>query len=83
MSVGKQGEPASQDLLFRAPAEKCPFCPSAATASHPSPLAAPFVQAAFSALVSHPAGVVQAGCKRRVSRDRSRQKRGPPARFLS
>ncbi|RXH57349.1 hypothetical protein GRAN_0659 [Granulicella sibirica] len=33
----------------------------------------------FASLMTHPAGVAQTESKWRISRDRSRQKRGPPS----
>jgi hypothetical protein len=63
---------------FTAPAEKCPYCPSALVATHSELLALPVASAVFASLVSHPAGVAQTELMWRISRDRSRQKRGPP-----
>jgi len=40
-------------------------------------------QAVFAGIVAHPAVAPQTESKRRVSADRSRQKRGPPASFLA
>ena len=68
---------------FRAPLEKCPFCPPAVTTSHPNPLAVPLAQAGFAPEGSRTAGVRPSGYKRRISRDRSQPKRGPPAYLLS
>jgi hypothetical protein len=63
---------------FTAPAEKCPYCPSALVATHSELLALPVADAVLALLVSHPAGVVQTEAMWRISHDRSRQKRGPP-----
>ncbi len=64
-------------------AEKCP-CPPAVVASvHSNTLASPVAERLFPAGVSHPSSVAQTESLRRVARDRSRQKRGPPARLLS
>jgi hypothetical protein len=63
---------------FTAPAEKCPLCPFALVATHSELLALPVADAVFASLVSHPAGVAQTEPMWRISRDRSRQKRGPP-----
>lgn len=69
----------SQDTQFKAPAEKCPFCPSSVAPAHPNLLVEPSLAAAiFGDLVSHPAGFAQTEAKRRISRDRANQKRGPP-----
>src|ERR1700761_2494033 len=68
---------------FFAPVDKCPCCPAALRGiDHrvnfvPSP-----TQTVYAELIRHPAGVVQTECKLRISRDRARGKRGPPAFFL-
>jgi hypothetical protein len=57
--------------------EQCPYCPAIMTATHANVFAAPSAQAIFASLVSQPAGIAQTESKRRISEDRSRQKRGP------
>lgn len=81
--AGERGESATQTPLFRAAVEKCPFCPAALTAAHAGSSAVPAAPKVFAESVSHPTGVVQTECKRRISQDRSRQKRGPPGLSLS
>jgi len=78
MSMSERSQLASHDPQFRAPVEKCPYCPAAVVASHSNPLAAPTSQAIFAEIVSHPALAAQTESKWRIARDRSRQKRGPP-----
>jgi hypothetical protein len=63
---------------FSTPAEHCPYYPSVLTATHTNLLVISTADAIFASLVSHPAGVAQTESMRRISRDRSRQKRGPP-----
>jgi hypothetical protein len=63
---------------FGAPAEKCPYCPSALAATHKELLALPIGDAVFASLIGHPSGVAETESMRRISPDRSRQKRGPP-----
>jgi hypothetical protein len=63
---------------FGAPAEKCPYFPSASVAPHNELLTPPIRVAVFASLAVHPSGVAQTESMRRISRDRSRQKRGPP-----
>ena len=64
---------------WEAPRERCPFCPAAVISGHRhETLAGPPLQAFFEPGYSHPSGAVQTECKRRISLDRSRQKRGPP-----
>jgi hypothetical protein len=63
-----------------APLEKCPYCPSMLTAQHSHDmLFVSSAQAVFASFGNPAAAVAQTESKRRISRDRSRQKRGPPA----
>ena len=80
MSMNGSGElVVIHDSQFKAPAEKCPYCPSSVAPAQPNPLAAPQAAAAiYGSLVSHPTGFAQIEAKRRISRDRSNGKRGPP-----
>ena len=59
--------------------EHCPFRPAALLASHTSPLAPRATQARLAAFFSLSFGVAQTESRWRIARDRSRQKRGPPA----
>jgi hypothetical protein len=69
---------------FSAPLEKCPYCPGTVTSSHGRDmLNGPLAQVLLVSFSSPAAVVAQTESKRRISRDRSRQKRGPPAMFLS
>ncbi|WP_263366573.1 hypothetical protein [Edaphobacter bradus] len=79
MSTGERSTLASHDPQFRAPAEKCPYFPQALAAAHTNLYTAPTADVISAGLVSHPAGVAQTESKWRISRDRSRQKRGPPS----
>ena len=83
MSMDERGKlVVSHDPQFQAPAEKCPYCPSSVAPAQPNPLAAPMTAAAiFGDLVSHPTGFAQTEAKRRISRDRSNGKRGPPTQI--
>ena len=78
MSMAERATVSQRDMRISAPAEKCPYCPQLVTASHADPFMEPPVDAIFASLVSHPSGDVQMESMRRISRDRSRQKRGPP-----
>ena len=64
--------------LLSAPAKKCPYFPTALVAAHNDLLTPPTGDALFASLVAHPSGVAQAESIRRISPDRSHQKRGPP-----
>ena len=81
MSLDKRGKlVVSHDSQFKAPAEKCPHCPSSIAPAQPNPLAEPTLTAAiFGDLLSHPTGFAQTEARRRISRERSNQKRGPPS----
>jgi len=67
---------------FRAPADHCPYSPAVTTAIRSSWSVLPREGSIYAGLVSHPAVVAQTQSMWRISRDRSRQKRGPPAVFL-
>lgn len=73
---------ASSDPHMQAPQEKCPYYPASVVALHGNALAPPVAQAVFAGLIAHPAVAAQTESKLRISRSRSRQKRGPPALFL-
>jgi hypothetical protein len=80
MSAAKRQALEGSDARLRwtAPMEECPCCPAGVVATHPSVFAVIPARGAFVGIVSEPAKAVQAECKRRIARDRSRQKRGPP-----
>jgi hypothetical protein len=62
------------------PMQKCPYCPGTVTAAHGQDLIyVSSAQAVFAHLDTPAAVVAQTESKRRISRDRSRQKRGPPS----
>lgn len=79
MSMAERADAAPKGSQFRAPVERCPFCLNALPATHPDGLSPGVSASVFAALVSHPAGMAQTESKWRISRDRSRQKRGPPS----
>ena len=68
---------------FRAPAPRCPYQRQVVRAVQQGRLAVPMSHAVYAALVSHPTGLVQTQSRWRVSRERARQKRGPPVELLS
>src|SRR5260370_206774 len=59
--------------------EKWPYWPGAVMTTHPDVMSLAASSGVFAALVSHSAGIAQTESKWRISRDRSRQKRGPPS----
>jgi hypothetical protein len=80
--IAERSKFASHDLQFRAPAEKCPYCPAAIVAAvHGKTFIAPPSQAIFAGLFAHPAVAAQTESKLRISLNRSRQKRGPPSLY--
>ncbi len=76
--IPERGQLTGRPAQVSAPADKCPYCPSGPVATHNELLAAPIGNAVFASLVGHSSGVAQTESMRRISRDRSRQKRGPP-----
>ena len=70
---------AAGTVQWSAPVERCPYYPRVTTSNHLNVLGAGAGARAFDALLSHSAGVAQTESKWRSARDRSRQKRGPPA----
>lgn len=73
---------ASAETQMRAKAEKCPMYPLASVAVPHDLATPPSSRTIVASLVSHPTGTAQTESKWRVSRYRSRQKRGPPASFF-
>lgn len=68
---------------FQAPDEKCPYREAMiAQVIHGKKLLPSAGQAIFAGLASHTAIAAQTESKLRISYNRSRQKRGPPALFL-
>jgi hypothetical protein len=78
LSAMEMSESSSAGLKLKAPMERCPYAPASVASVHPD-LFVPAISAAiYASVVSHPSGVAQTESKRRISSDRSRQKRGPP-----
>jgi hypothetical protein len=68
---------------FTVVSEKCPCAPTIPTTAHSDTFNRNFHDFLLFRSVAHPNGRAQTEAKRRISFDRSRQKRGPPAPFLS
>jgi hypothetical protein len=79
----EQDRQSSHSPQLQGPIERCPYCPGPVVAVHPNPLATPTSDALFSSMAVHPSGIAQTESKRRIARDRSRQKRGPPSILVS
>lgn len=82
--MGEEGalQLAQTKPYFTAPVEKCPYYPKMVTVLRSDLYTAPTAGAVFASWIGHPAGTAQTDAKRRISRDRSRLKRGPPTPFL-
>jgi hypothetical protein len=61
-----------------APPEKCPYCPSSMATNGHAPLAFAAASSVLGTTDTLTAVLAQTESKWRISRDRSRQKRGPP-----
>jgi hypothetical protein len=59
--------------------DHCPYFPGVTTAVQAGWTTLPVEGSIYAGLVSHPAVVAQTQSMWRISRDRSRQKRGPPS----
>lgn len=64
---------------FLSQPERCPYLPCITSSVRSNWATPPLNEMIFAGLVSHPAAIAQTQSKWRISRDRSRQKRGPPA----
>src|SRR6266446_6667578 len=82
MSMAEREKASPRDLQISAPTEKCPYCPQAIANVHLSLLANLSRVMHMAPWTSHPAGIAQTESRRRISQDRSRQKRGPPPAVL-
>jgi hypothetical protein len=82
-AVAQQSSSTSSKVKTAAVRERCPYNPSSSAAVNLVFFADPIQQAIFAGIVSHPACHAQTEACFRISFDRSRQKRGPPALILS
>ncbi len=82
MSIAELSQLTQPGPAFSPIPETCPYCPGSIAPTYTDVLAVSVAEATFASLVNHPSGVAQTESKRRISRDRSRQKRGPPATNL-
>ncbi|WP_263372539.1 hypothetical protein [Granulicella cerasi] len=79
MNMAGGSDSSSSQPHFSAPVEKCPYAPMMHVADH-QPMMLPMTYVAFRApsLERQPDIVRQAESAMRISRERSRHKRGPP-----
>jgi hypothetical protein len=69
---------ATQDVRATAPVERCPFQQKSLGVAHHDLSTSAVAATNTIALIQEPTAPSQAECLRRISFDRSRQKRGPP-----
>lgn len=81
-SLAALSQATSSTPGFRAPADRCPYFPGMTVAVRSIWSGLPIEGSIYAGLVSHPAVVAQTQSMWRISRDRSRQKRGPPTLSL-
>jgi hypothetical protein len=79
MSADEGATLSSDTQAFDAPPQQCPYYPASIAIVHGDLFALPAAQAVYAGLITHPAVVAQTESKLRISRTRSRQKRGPPS----
>ena len=79
MAAANTGESSQHSHTLTTIPEKCPYAPGLLAATHPDVLSVPSNHVLIAAVISQTSGVAQTESKWRISRDRSRQKRGPPS----
>ncbi len=80
LSAAVQG---GNEPTFSTPFEKCPYTPSSPTAPHNDTFQPSLRELISAETFVHSAEHPRTESKQRIIFDRSRQKRGPPTRFLS
>ncbi|MDE1161837.1 MAG: hypothetical protein PW792_07805 [Acidobacteriaceae bacterium] len=84
MSMAERSQMLSNKPQFSALQGKCPYCPANIVIGHqPSVLATLSAQPVFLRFISRDEVIAHAESNRRISRERSRYKRGPPSSLLS
>ena len=76
--AGEQDSVASKAVRFKMPLERCPYRQRSLAAVHLQTFAPGAILANRKYVLRVPSAAAQAECLRRISFDRSRQKRGPP-----
>lgn len=79
MSAEESTKLSPDTQAFSAPPEQCPYYPASIVVVHSEVFTLPAAQAVYAELIVHPAVIAQTESKLRISRARSRQKRGPPS----
>ena len=83
MGTMRMGAEASSQPAFSTPKEICPYAPTLPPALRHESFGSPTLTASFDELQTYDAVIAQTESKLRISRSRSRQKRGPPTIVLS
>jgi hypothetical protein len=78
MSMAESTAANQTRTLVGAPPEKCPYCPSSMATTGHAPLAFAAASTVLGTTDTLTVVLAQTESKWRISRDRSRQKRGPP-----
>jgi hypothetical protein len=79
MLMGDQNSGASKSTRVSAPCEKCPYSQRSLGAVHLQVFTTTAIVSPRACVLHAPSAAAQAECLRRISFDRSRQKRGPPS----
>lgn len=83
MTIAQKSSSSGSKVNAAAVRGRCPYNPSSSAAVNLAFIADDVRQAIFAGMLSHPACHAQTEARRRISFDRSRQKRGPPELILS
>ena len=83
MKMQERSKLIQQGVWIGPPADQCPYYPGALPAVHSDLLPTEAPGSVTAPIAGAPARIAQTESKRRISHDRSRQKRGPPASLLS
>jgi hypothetical protein len=79
MTMGDNAKPSPKSARFTPPLEKCPYGQRSVAPTPLQGFTSATIATQAAANLEQPAPAARAECLRRISFDRSRQKRGPPA----
>jgi hypothetical protein len=79
LMMGQQKDGASKAVRVTAPLEECPYRQHSLVAVHLHVFTSGATATHSVCMLQEPSAAAQAECLRRISFDRSRQKRGPPS----
>ncbi len=78
MSMAERAQSLDDKARIEAPKDKCPYAPATVAVSHHPTDGVAAASVVYAELLSHPSVRPHTESKRRIARDRSRSKRGPP-----